>query len=468
MTDLYGSEQAMSLSLDRLIAALSESGCAHIYFKPLAPNDNSKNQPYFGSDLSVLKLFPGGELEEEIPSSRKSRLKPADRRLKSSLNFSWFGPDGRTYGAPHAKLILYPQFPEVRFSGFLRGSDADLSRWMQPEQSGREPGRHLVIGVKPDGELVGWLAVPGGTIADSLARLEGMPRAGVFFEITSLVRPVSDHRDVLITELRRIHLLGWIEGKRMLADGTTIPYASPNGAGYTLEAELGVRPSGHAVPDFLGWEIKQYGVKDFTHKVSVPLTLMTPEPSGGYYADEGAKAFVHRFGYADRHGQPNRRNFGGIYKVGKMNQGTHLGLELRGILNMDSGTFEVGGGLALVTSEGDVAALWHFSKLLDHWIRKHNRAAYVQSMKRDSLVRAYRYGNRVGLGEGTQFSHFLRALQSCTIYYDPGIKVTRTEAGESKVKRRNQLRVKTTDVPPLYESFTIIDVLDTQSGAHPA
>ncbi|MEO0062747.1 MAG: hypothetical protein RLZZ08_1307, partial [Pseudomonadota bacterium] len=32
---------------------------------------------------------------------------------------------------------------------------------------------------------------------------------------------------------------------------------------YTLEAELGITPNGIAEPDFQGWEVKQYGVRDF-------------------------------------------------------------------------------------------------------------------------------------------------------------------------------------------------------------
>ncbi len=30
-----------------------------------------------------------------------------------------------------------------------------------------------------------------------------------------------------------------------------------------LEAELGVTPNGYSEPDFMGWEIKQFGVKKF-------------------------------------------------------------------------------------------------------------------------------------------------------------------------------------------------------------
>jgi hypothetical protein len=38
---------------------------------------------------------------------------------------------------------------------------------------------------------------------------------------------------------------------------------APNCGGYTLEAELGITPNGYSEPDFLGWEVKQFGVANF-------------------------------------------------------------------------------------------------------------------------------------------------------------------------------------------------------------
>ena len=55
----------------------------------------------------------------------------------------------------------------------------------------------------------------------------------------------------------------------------------------TLEAELGITPNGYAEPDFMGWEVKQYGVTDFIAiRPRSPVTLMTPEPTGGIYRTE--------------------------------------------------------------------------------------------------------------------------------------------------------------------------------------
>ena len=96
--------------------------------------------------------------------------------------------------------------------------------------------------------------------------------------------------------------------------GVPEPYSARNGGGYTLEAELGILPNGYAEPDFMGWEVKQYGVRDFErYTAKSPVTLMTPEPTGGVYRDGGLEVFLRRFGYPDKAGNAGRINFGGVY-----------------------------------------------------------------------------------------------------------------------------------------------------------
>ena len=103
----------------------------------------------------------------------------------------------------------------------------------------------------------------------------------------------------MLAELRRIYQLQWINSQKLNARGKKQPYAARNGGGLTLEAELGVAPNSYAGPDFMGWEIKQYGVTDFEKfRPKSPVTLMTPEPTGGFYRDEGVAAFLHLYGYA--------------------------------------------------------------------------------------------------------------------------------------------------------------------------
>ena len=98
--------------------------------------------------------------------------------------------------------------------------------------------------------------------------------------------------------------------------GVPEPCSARNGGGYTLEAELGISPNGYAEPDFMGWEVKQYGVRDFErYTAKRPVTLMTPEPTGGVYRDEGVEVFLHRFGYPDKAGKAGRINFGGVLQI---------------------------------------------------------------------------------------------------------------------------------------------------------
>jgi hypothetical protein len=73
-----------------------------------------------------------------------------------------------------------------------------------------------------------------------------------------------------------------------------------------LEAELGVAKNSKSEPDFHGWEVKQHSVANFDTVGSGAITLMTPEPTGGYYKEHGAAEFVRKFGYADKAGRLDR------------------------------------------------------------------------------------------------------------------------------------------------------------------
>jgi hypothetical protein len=52
-----------------------------------------------------------------------------------------------------------------------------------------------------------------------------------------------------------------------------LPCKSPQCGGYTLEAELGITPNGYSEPDFMGWEVKQFGVTKFENINSSIITL---------------------------------------------------------------------------------------------------------------------------------------------------------------------------------------------------
>src|SRR5690606_13351713 len=121
-----------------------------------------------------------------------------------------------------------------------------------------------------------------------------------------------------------IYQLIWIDSKRRDRRGNILYCNSPNCAGYTLEAELGITPNGYSEPDYLGWEIKQFGVPRFDKIDSSVITLMTPEPTAGFYKSRGVDTFLRTYGYLDKRGREDRINFGGVHRVGESHPTTQL------------------------------------------------------------------------------------------------------------------------------------------------
>lgn len=455
-TDPYGTDYARSLELAQVKDLFIAAGATELYYKRLAANDNSKNQIYLGGDLSVLNVLPGGQVTVDESSSDKQTLKDDESKITVQLDFSWIEPGGVQYPAPTAKLILYPQYPEARFSGFLQNSKIGLSEWMAPNKSGRAEGRVLIFGVSPDGRIFGYLAVPDSCVAKEI---EGEDAVAVIGALTRIAIDASmpDLRQQLLNELKRICDLGWITGKRLRGE-QTVPCNASNCGGYTLEAELGVQPNSNAEPDFLGWEVKQFGVQDFSKLNSKVITLMTPEPSGGFYKDEGVHAFIKKYGYADRKGRQDRLNFGGVHRCDVEHPLTKLTLTLLDA-DVEKRKFSPHGGIALIDKRGESAAIWHFDKLLQHWMRKHAQAVYVPSqLRKADGVNNYRYGDTVLMGEGTEFIYLLRSVVAGALYYDPGIKMEGVSTARPKVKRRSQFRMKSGQLDSLYDSFDSVSI----------
>src|SRR5690606_19684747 len=80
--------------------------------------------------------------------------------FRADLDFCWLTEEGRLAVAPHAKMIFYPQYPEVRFSGFLKGSkDAPSTLWSK-EKRGTESGRILLLGLGNGRKVIGLTLPP--------------------------------------------------------------------------------------------------------------------------------------------------------------------------------------------------------------------------------------------------------------------------------------------------------------------
>ena len=450
----------MSLeTLNAVVQQMREFGANRIYAKQLALNDNSKQQVYLSSGFSVLNILPYGQIRHigKLP--------------KADVNLYWMNSSGSIAQAPNTKMILYPQYPEVRLSGFLQNCEYAPSELMG-HPSGRIEGRLLVLGVvlnesEDRSYIIAFVVAPNDPIAGEFEAIKAdFEQSGVFYRIPlsySQAASFSD-RDRLVDTLRDIHLKGWLDSQRLSSEGL-VPCRGTNCGGYTLEAQLGVLANSYSEPDFLGWEVKQYAVVDFDKPevAKSPITLMTPEPTGGFYKEKGVIEFVRRFGYPDKHNRPDRFNFGGIYRAGRAaHKDTGLTLDLRGF-DPEKGKItdlEHGGIFLIHPEDGIDAAMWNFTSLIDHWKRKHAQAAYVPSQSQSEPRQQYRYGHTIRLGQGTDFLNLLMALYSGMLYYDPGIKVERFSTEKPVTKRRSQFRIRSQDLERLYTTMESVYLLD--------
>lgn len=433
------------MNLKNLKSLFNDNGCSKIYIKRLSPNDNSKNQVYFGGSFEILNILPISEIKTEEAGDWNKE------RFKATIKFSWIGEDGNLYPAPNAQLILYPKYPEVRFSGFLSKCDNPPSELMTQ----RLADRLLFFSVAKDGTVLGFVTAPNSELAKEFEKVKSVSEHGVFKVIE--LPQVANNKVKLINELLRIHQLGWIKSKRLDGQGNLLPCEAPNCGGYTLEAELGITPNGYSEPDFMGWEVKQFGVTNFAKINSAIITLMTPEPTDGIYKTKGAETFIKKYGYADKAGKENRMNFGGVHKIGVRHQLTNLEMKLIGFDYENGKIRSTNGRIALVDKQDNEAASWSFSSMLLHWNRKHNQACYVPSLSETDKARQYKYGNKIILGTGTDFQLFLGQMANGNIYYDPGIKMENANE-KPKIKKRSQFRIKSQYLPNLYKINEIVDV----------
>lgn len=433
-----------------LATCMAQHGATRLYAKELAPNDNTKTQIYLGPSFEVLQLIPFGEIIA-------STIAP-DKVLQASVNLDWIDETGESVPASRTKFILYPQYPEVRLSGFVMGCRNAPSEWLNNEKKGRAEGRVLFLGISPNGKVLAYLGTPSSTLSKSFKAIKaGFPPAGVLTDISGLLLRIkaADEDLELIDRLKAIHAKGWIDAKRLVKGGKVVECNGTNCGGLTLEAELGVEENGASEPDFLGWEIKQHKTANYLKHGTGPITLLTPEPDGGSYVD-GVEEFVERYGaHTERE---NISYFQGIHYAGTEHPDTGMRLEVIGFDKTANKIVDANGCVALVSPSEDIAASWSFRKILTHWCRKHNKAAYIPAeVDRESDRPKYRYGKDIKLCRSTDPTLLLKGISSGSVYYDPGIKLDR---GTGKTHRRSQFRVKFSNLSGLYRQSEDIDVID--------
>lgn len=433
----------MFVDLASLLRRFAELGAVQAFCKPLAENDNSKQQIYLGGSLDVVQMFSFDKVE--------ATAKGADSTYKAKLDFSWVG-DNATERAQGAQLILYPQYPEVRLSGFLRGCKHAPNEQLRPVPAEQRrfnngpDGRILFFGVTKNRETLAYLAAADSALAREFQqrRVEGAyPQESVFFRLPLKGR---DSKSILLEKLAEIRNFGWQPSIKLNKAGNIVPYKARNGGGYTLEALLGIIPNGRAEPDFLGWEMKAYS--------GSRITLMTPEPDGGMYGDRGVKEFVKEFGAFTG---DDTLYFTGTHRVNCRNPKTGLMLAVRGFNAAKNVIEDVCGAVELVTDAGRSAAAWSFGDLIISWNKKHAQAAYVPYESEKEKAPAYRYFSPALLGEGTDFNRYLAALCSGQVIFDPGSKVMNASGARPTVKARSQFRVSLRHLPDLYKEFGPVD-----------
>ncbi|EDM83432.1 MvaI/BcnI family restriction endonuclease [Limnobacter sp. MED105] len=454
----YDTKPSKDANLKKILRIISDLGAERVFVKKLSPNDNSKNQPYFGAHFSDIPFIPTGTTVASKTKSNKSPSKKNKNReikFQATMKLIWFDAEGRTYPAPQAKLIYYPQYPEVRLSGFLKGSSVNLSDWMNVEKKGRARGRWMILGISTDDTVYAYLATPDSTVAHELNDTKIIEINSIFGELRFTQTEIKSTKIALITRLLEITELGWIDGQKLESSGIKEPYSASNAGGYTLEAELGIVPNSVAEPDFLGWEVKQFGITRFPKIGAKPTTLMTPEPNGGFYVENGVENFVRKFGYNDKSNKPDRINFGGRHVIGKLCRATNLRLQFSGYDPENGLITDAAGTIALISSNDHVAASWSFAKIMDHWKRKHAQAVYIPCMaqKSPTAIKQYKYGNNIELGIGTSFEMLLAAIAQGNVYYDPAIKLEEASSTKPKIKRRSQFRINHKKISSLYSKY---------------
>jgi hypothetical protein len=435
----------MDISFDSLQTRFRHAGAVKLVAKPLAENDNSKQQIYLGGNYEALNILPF----EEVVTDTSAKI----ANFKAKLKLFWLGENNTLEPAPHSQLILYPNYPEVRLSGFLMGCKSAPSKNMQPiPKENRRPknswdGRVLWLGITNNREVLAYLSLENSAPSlhfDNLRNNNAIERSGIFYQIT--LGQIIDTKQSLLDELSRIKNLGWTPSVRMLPNGEVINYNAKNAGGYTLEAHLGVKPNAIAAPDFLGWEIKAYS--------SGKVTLMTPEPDGGFYSEKGCEAFLRKYGYLR---EDDSIYFTGIHKVGERKETTGQLMILDGFDPISQKITDVNKGITMLDKTGSPSAAWTYRGLINHWNKKHANAAYIPYERKDADPINYKYNPPALLGIGTDFTKYLVAMHKGLVNYDPAPKLINASRTNSKVKARSQFRISIRNLPSLYDQFEIVE-----------
>lgn len=421
-----------------LAGKLAGLGCECAYFKVLGPNNNSKQQIYLAGDLRDINWLPHEEVTQAVGSSRKPRS--GGPILHSALNLFWLTSDGPER-APHAQLIAYPQYPEVRLSGLLRDSPSAPSELLRVDQRGKEPGRVLLLAPWGERAVIAVLVGPETEVAAHVRQLgadsDDLIGRWVFDESRDM--PTLEG---FLNDLADVVAQGWIRGEQMRPDRVVVPYNARNAGGYTLEARLGIPSNADPAADVNGvGELKQVG------RATGNLTLMDLPPVKGLYCDLAPLEFFKRFGRETQHGR--RMDF--TFARSRGHRFEYRPSDTEGYV---SDTFVLRSGDAVVGE-------WPLAHVAGHWTRKHRRTLVVHSeMRRDGNgFPLFRYSPTVDVHEGPRLGRLIAAAEAGHLRIDPGCNIKRRSDGSwGEVKTRFGFRIAKGRLAELYERSNSVDV----------
>lgn len=441
-------------SLDVLISAMRDSGVVRLYFKKLAKNNSDKQQIYVATDLARTGFLPSGEVE--AIRSRSSKRHPNGAAIfRAPMPLHWLNSDGRECSAPSTKLIYYPQYPEVRISGFLERCEFAPNELLSRNRRGQEPGRILFLGVADDRRVLGHAVGPESAVAREIGERTFPIAHGVLREI--FLGGAGGSKQLLLTKLAGIHRAGWLNAVKLSGKGLE-PYDRQNAIGYTLEAHLGVPANGYAEPDFCGWEVKGSTVKAFGRKMLLKISILASSPTGGLIREIGWRGFVRRYGYRNDGKPRGRIDFNGVHSYGVMQEKTGMTLGIQGY--EDGEITDESGGLVITDLVGAVLLKWHFAKLINHWKSKHSNVVFVPALSRVKSVRQFWFDRNVKLAIGTDFFKFLEAVKAGSVVYDTGLWVNPLgRTSKERGHQRHQIRVIPQGLNSLYRRVEDVDVL---------
>ena len=442
-------------SIRQLSAILAKHGARDALIKELKKNHNDKNQVYSGKDFQPLHPFFSLHFAErtECTSFKSSGGHAGKPILEGTFSdFVWVRTDNEEVQAKNAKLIIYPQYPEARLSGFKTvRNTTPRSITIEYTKAHPDARRYLVLGRRGSGSVVAiMVAEPGHEFVERLKELECAPGSRVWKYLSVAVDSTAKLHQLLMGIVGKEY-----PGCRYDAKGNVIPFTGTQVCGYTLEYAPGILPDSSMHGDFEGIELKAHTQKK--------VTLMTPEPDRGLYAEDFPR-FMKQYGYKDNNG--NYR-LTGIHRVGKSSGKSGLTLK---ILNYDPSKNVASQAandipVALEDGQGSVAAGWSLERLLNCRGAKHNEVVYVKAEKHeckdlDKAAEGYKYtvvfDDKVIWCKHTSPDNLLRALSDGTIFLDPAPKLDLGNPGKSK--RRAQWRANNIDgaVQSLYEEVEII------------